>query len=151
MCVWVTKSPCCASETLWISFTLIKYMYLRKYVSCFFFFFNKFWNLIWSWRNLSLGFFSSKRGSENYFIKEPLRHKAVEYQKGKINGPRIKQYRKGNYWFFCCLRLILVTYYHLQHLRVLFCTQLCIVKPKEGTSLLKTFSNSILFLIKNFE
>ena len=84
MCVCVTKLPCCAPETLWVNYTSIKYVYLKKYVILlfFFFFFNKFGNLIWSWRNLSLGFFSIKRGTENYFIKEPLRYKAVEYQKG---------------------------------------------------------------------
>lgn len=124
----------------------------KKYVSCFFFL-SKFGNLIWSWRNLSLGFsFQVKKYRKLLHQRVTQRYKAVEYQKGKMNGSRIKQYRKGKlYWFFCYLRLILVTYYHLQPLSVLFCIQLYIVKPVERTSLLKTFSNYILFLIKNFE
>lgn len=146
MCVCVTKSPCCAPEALWVNYTSIKYIYLKKYVSCFFFL-SKFGNLIWSWRNLSLGFFSSKS------VQKLLHQRVTEIQssripKGKMNGSRIKQYRKELYWFFCYLRLILVTYYHLQPLSVLFCIQLYIVKPVERTSLLKTFSNYILFLIK---
>ena len=39
MCVCVTKLPCCAPETLWVNYTSIKYVYLKKYVILLFFFF----------------------------------------------------------------------------------------------------------------
>ena len=30
MCVYMTESPCCAPETLWVDYTSIIYIYIKK-------------------------------------------------------------------------------------------------------------------------